>query len=421
MARIAEYILLASLILLFIIKGLIPAWQDIHSDFPNYYTSSRLLIEGEDISKIYDSDWFQKKAEEYGMGQHSRFSPFPPATAFLMLPIAWLEPLSAKRIWTALNLLVLVATVYLLRQLTQWNYMQCGILLFLTGIGLVSNFRMGQFYLILTALIILSHILVNRDKDLTAGIILGICAALKYFPAVFVLVYVLNGKRHLLVSFLVTVSIIWLSQLWVFGIEVHSIYFKEVLIPHLFGTISGQGSFSYLYQSWESLLKFLFLYDPAHNPNPFLNLPLALPIMKSIVYLTVIGVTIWTCLKCQLIKPYHKQDIQIYVVGFATLVLLPASATYHFLLLTFPVALFLIRIKAENRTIFWSVLLAYAVVGFIPYGFIFGQAWAGIGVVLAYPRLLIVTFIFLLTTLYTWKHLSTRKNELSVQQGNYSG
>jgi len=142
LARIAQYILLASLILLFIIKGLIPAWQDIHSDFPNYYTSSRLLIEGEDISKIYDSDWFQKKAEEYGMGQHSRFSPFPPATAFLMLPIAWLEPLSAKRIWTALNLLVLVATVYLLRQLTQWNYMQCGILLF--HHTLVQNIHPGK-------------------------------------------------------------------------------------------------------------------------------------------------------------------------------------------------------------------------------------------------------------------------------------
>jgi len=366
------------------------------------------MIEGEDLSKIYDSDWFRKKALEYGLDQQSRFSPFPPATAFLMLPIAWIEPLSAKRIWTGLNLVVLVATVYLLRQLTQWNYRQCAILLFLTGIGLVSNFRMGQFYLILTALIILSHILVNRDKDRTAGIILGICAALKYFPAVFVLVYVLNGKRHLLVSFLVTVSIIWLSQLWVFGLEVHSFYLKEVLIPHLFGTIPGQGSFSYLYQSWESLLKFLFLYDPEYNPNPFLNLPLALPIMKSIVYITVIGSTVGTCLKCQLIKPLHKQDIQIFMVGFATLVLLPASATYHFLLLTFPVALFLIRIKAENGTVFWSVLLAYAVVGFIPYGFIFGQAWTGMGVILAYPRLLIITFIFLLATWDTWKHLNAK-------------
>jgi hypothetical protein len=74
--------------------GIIPAWNNINSDFPNYYTASRLLIEGKDLSKIYDDEWFNQQIKNYGINERGKFSPFPPPTIFVMVPFAVFDPLT---------------------------------------------------------------------------------------------------------------------------------------------------------------------------------------------------------------------------------------------------------------------------------------------------------------------------------------
>ena len=56
------------LLSMFTIKiGVIPAWNSVNSDFPNYYISARLLTEGADFKHVYDDDWFNAKIRENGM------------------------------------------------------------------------------------------------------------------------------------------------------------------------------------------------------------------------------------------------------------------------------------------------------------------------------------------------------------------
>ncbi len=75
--------------------GIVPGWKNVESDFPNYYTASRIIIEGRDIDKLYDDQWFNSRIKEYGIEQQGKFSPFPPVTAFLMIPLVVFEPLNA--------------------------------------------------------------------------------------------------------------------------------------------------------------------------------------------------------------------------------------------------------------------------------------------------------------------------------------
>src|SRR5689334_21293702 len=94
--------------------GIVPAWSALDTDFPNYYTSARLVVEGRDISRIYEADWFQSRIYAEGIDRQGIFSPLPPVTALLMVPVAFLAPLPALRAWTVVNLLLLAANVILL-------------------------------------------------------------------------------------------------------------------------------------------------------------------------------------------------------------------------------------------------------------------------------------------------------------------
>jgi hypothetical protein len=83
-------------------------------------------------------------------------------------------------------------------------------------------------------------------------------------------------------------------------------------------------------------------------------------------------------------------------VGVVTLLLAPATATYHFALLWLPVALLVnhqIRRGALTRAAF--IIAAYAAIGFFPYGLALPFDGRGGLSVLAYPRLFLLLAIFL--------------------------
>jgi len=400
-----EYTLLILLSLYLLFYGIIPSWKSIHSDFPSYYVSSRIVLEGTSVEKLYDDDYFSKKAREYGIHRHVRFSPFPPATAFILLPLASLDPLAAQRIWTLVNIMALGACIYILKKITGWRYRPTAVFVLLGGIGLATNFRFGQFYLMLSLMIMTAYLLEKNGKLGWAGLLLGLGMVLKYFPVVFVLGYVISKSWKLVFYSVGTVFFLIVLQAVVFGPDLLLHYFNQVFWPHLDGKIGGQGTYSYLYQSWESLFNFLFVYHPDLNPNPLINWPVGKAIAKFLVHSMVLTSMVWIIWKIRANKLVGEKDIYLYLVGLAALVLLPASASYHFLLLTFPMALMIKVAAPDTQTLRLGMLVVpYVLIGFIPYGYLFamGKEWV---VVLAYPRLLLVSIIYIFSLIFTWQYI----------------
>ena len=400
-----EYTLLILLSLYLLFYGIIPAWKSIHSDFPNYYVSSRIVLEGTSVERLYDDGFFSEKAKEYGINRHTRFSPFPPATAFILLPLASLDPLTAQRIWTLVNIVALGACVYLLKKITGWQYRPTAVFVLLGGIGLATNFRFGQFYLMLSLMIMSAYLLEKNGKPGWAGLLLGLGMVLKYFPAVFVIGYAISKSWKLVIYSVGTVFLLIALQAVVFGPDLLLHYFYQVFWPHLEGKIGGQGTYSYLYQSWESLFNFLFVYHPDLNPNPLINWPVGKAFAKFLVHSMVLTSMVWIIWKIRANKLVGKKDIYLYLVGLAALVLLPASASYHFLLLTFPMALMIKVAAPDTQTLRLGMLVVpYVLIGFIPYGYLFamGKEWV---VVLAYPRLLLVSIIYIFSLIFTWQYI----------------
>lgn len=400
-----EYTLLILLSIYLLFYGIIPSWKSIHSDFPSYYVSSRIVLEGTSVEKLYNDDYFSEKAREYGIDRHVRFSPFPPATAFILLPLASLDPLAAQRIWTLVNIIALGACIYILKKITCWRYRPTAVFVLLGGIGLATNFRFGQFYLMLSLMIMTAYLLEKNGKLGWAGLLLGLGMVLKYFPMVFVLGYVISKSWKLVFYSVGTVFFLIALQAVVFGPDLLQHYFNQVFWPHLEGKIGGQGAYSYLYQSWESLFNFLFVYHPDLNPNPLINWPVGKAIAKFLVHSMVLTSMVWIIWKIRANKLVGEKDIYLYLVGLAALVLLPASASYHFLLLTFPMALMIKVAAPDTQTLRLGMLVVpYVLIGFIPYGYLFamGKEWV---VVLAYPRLLLVSIIYIFSLIFTWQYI----------------
>jgi len=221
---------------------------------------------------------------------------------------------------------------------------------------------------------------------------------------VFVIGFAMSRSRKLVIYSVATVAFLIALQGVVFGPDLLQHYFIQVLLPHLDGEIKGQGAYSYLYQSWESLFKFLFVFHPDYNPNPFIPWIAGKEIAKLLVYAMVLGSTVWIIWKSNAVELDKRKDIYLYTVGLAAMVLLPASASYHFLLLAFPMAL-LVKFASRETTPLQLVMLVmlYALIGFIPYGnsFEIGRSW---GVILAYPRLLLMSAIYIFSLVFTWQY-----------------
>jgi hypothetical protein len=79
------------------------------------------------------------------------------------------------------------------------------------------------------------------------------------------------------------------------------------------------------------------------------------------------------------------------------LVILPASATYHFVLMLVPMLL-LVSSHLVSSTVNGFMIGAYILLGYLPYVALFRIA-NQIGVVFAFPRLLLVSFIFCLVSI----------------------
>ena len=365
--------------------GLKPAWTGIHSDFPNYYVSARVILAGEDRALLYDDTWFQTKIHEAGIEEQGKFSSFPPCTAFVMLPLAPFAPQTAKRLWTSFNLAMVAVCCLLLVRLTGWRAHSCLLLLLGCGMGLTNTFRLGQFYLVLTAMIMGAWLLQQHKFYRWAGILLGMAVSLKYMPVVFLLP-LLPRKRVVVGVALATVCCITLIEVLVYGPHAWWGFFTTTFLPHLDGTIVNQGGYAHAFQSFNSFYRNLFLQDAIANPHPFLDLPLAYAIAKWATLALIGGVTVF------FYRRLCHPDQRFALIGVTTMLVLPASATYHFLLLVPPLALLGRDLQRQGQERILIVLVAiFAGIGFMPY-----WRFKALPLFFQYPRLWAMLLLWLL-------------------------
>lgn len=399
-------LLLALLSSALVWRGILPAVSKVDTDFPNYFTAARIVADGGPVERLYDDSWFQSQMQRYHIGNpaEGKFAPFPPPTALLMVPLAELEPLTALRVMVALSLLCLIGASVLLARVLSWSYLQATAFVLLAGYANFNALRFGQPYMLVSLLCILGYFAWQRGAPFWAGVCLGVFVPIKYLPVVWLVYFALRREWRLVLGGAVAILAVVGASIAVLGWRLHEIFLRSVIGNHLTANLSMQNPFSASFQSFDSLYRRLFVFDAGLNPQPWLastRLDMVVLILTKGLLLSG-GVA--ALIKCARGTVSDSVAFSVGTLGVLTMLLAPATATYHFVLLWLPVGLLINQFYRNRAPVLASLMLGmYAFIGFLPYGHAMRFEGRGGLTVLSYPRLFVLLAMFLLCISFAWR------------------
>ena len=337
------------------------AWSKLNTDFPNYYLTARLVHEDYDTARIYEWRWFQREKDHRSIDDPIvGLIPITPFSTLIMWPISEMPALAAKHVWMLVNLALLVPLCWLLRSLTGLSYQRIGLVCALS-FPLHRNMLFGQFYLFLLVLIVAACWAYLKEFYLLSGALIAIAAACKIFPVLFLALFLQRRNWRALGSALVTGTVIAAISIAVFGWNVHRTYLHEIL-PW---TLHGEGGSPYVTSaaSISTILHYLFLNEPEWNPHPWHNSPLVYSVLQPALQMLMLAPAILLIRR----KDRMPRRIILEWVGLlaASLAISTMPASYHFVLMVFPVCV-LSALLIERRSVGWliALLIAYLGIGF---------------------------------------------------------
>jgi hypothetical protein len=358
-------VILFLLLSLFHIKyGVIPGWNKIVSDFPNYFCSAKLVATRQDPAILYNDTAFNRAMHNDGIFVLGQFSLYPPSTALLMVPLTRFTPLSAKRIWLCIDVILLFTCIMLIRKITGLDFFTAGCIIMVSGFCLTNDLMLGQVYLLMLAATLSGYYFIKTLRPFRGSFLWGFVMSLKYYTIV--LVPVLLWKKHfkVLAGMLISFLLINLLTLFFTGTAVYDYFLTHIFSAHLAGKINGQEAFSLQFQSFESLLNRLFVKDDVFNPYPFYESVVCWWMFKSVLYIIFTAAAVWLLFTA-------RNSVYFFETGAAVLITLllllePGSASYHLLLLVFPVVMAAVILDKRPVTAIFPLLACLAAIGFLP-------------------------------------------------------
>lgn len=346
--------------------------------FPTYYTASRLLDEGEDVSRFYDDDWFSSNIKRYVPDVYEIYHVNMPTTSLILLPLVKFDYSTARKIWTIFNLIILIgAVLFLIKKFSYKEFWVPMILiLFLSYQPLYANFLFGQAYILILCLLIVAWYAYVSGNEKLLGIAIGLIFILKSAGFIFWLFLLVQKRwRSLVWGLAAMFIIILLSMPWI-GINAWQTYAGKITdfvsIPSLSVTA---------YQTLHSFFHHLTTFNQQWNPEPLINLPLLGNLLSILSVLIIAGVSSFIAFKI------NKSEMAFGIFMVAGLLVSPASLDYHYTILLLPILILINNLQKHSTTMLWiMILILISLISvYLPYASprLARGGWA----VFAYPKL----------------------------------
>ena len=369
---------------------LIPAWGHIETDFPSYYTAAWAISHDRDVSDVYDPEWFQREAELGGIhGIAALFNQYPPFTALVMWPLAKLPPLEVKRLWILFSLSALVITIILVSRITEWSSLWVTLIALLGGDALGNNFTFGQFYIVLTFMLVLAFYWMDRLPPL-AGILVALGAVTKIFPVVFILYFAVT-RRLRAATWAVGASVAFtIIGIVVIGWTPYRVYVDEVLPRTLRGEMLDP--YNVHWNTLAALARRALVFEAGLNPEPILNAPLVYFFLRTFITVVVLLVT-FMLLRPRVSKDQPASELVPFAFIIAALLVVMPIQTGHLQIVLFPGIAALVHTTKDVR-LRGSLLLLFALICSNVMGA--GTGWSrGWAMLVAFPRVYLVLALWL--------------------------
>ncbi len=357
--HLLEWLLVAALSGMFLLHGIVPGWRTLDSDFPDYYMVARLYRSGYRLDRIYEWEWLQRQKDRLELSKPLvGYAPNPPLCFTLVLPLASLPPLAAKRCWLLVNLVLLAAVVALLRRMTQLPWRRLSILVLIAVVPLSNNFALGQIYVVLLLLMTLALYAWLNRRNTVCGLLLAAGAVVKLYPAVFVLYFVRKKQWRTAATLLAGIVASVAAAVWLVGLETVRAFATEVLPRAMRGELMDP--YNLRLNSIVVLLHHLFVAEPDLNPSPLAHLPRMYAIMQPVCMALLIATVLVLLSACR--RDPQREKINWALFTGLMLLISPQPATYHYVLLITPAIIVIDHALQVHRRLATALIAAYAIV-----------------------------------------------------------
>jgi hypothetical protein len=365
----------------FCFSALPKAWRTLHTDFPNYYLTARLIRERVDTARAYEWQWIQREKDHRSIDQRVvGLAPITPFSTLLILPIAKLPPLMAKHVWIVVNLGLLIAVCFLLSSISGLSRWQTGILLG-ASIPLQRNLAFGQYYILLLFVLSAACWASQRRHACWAGTLVGVAAALKIYPILLLLYFLRKKEWKGVAACVVTLCAAFGISILVLGWGMHRTYLNEVLPWTLHGECLPP--YNLASQSLSTLLHKLFVYEPQWNPHPAVQAAWLLAVLHPLLQAALmVPAVLWINRRETNADRVALEWSGLLIVALAISTI---AASYHLTVLIIPVAVLCAYFLRERK----YLGLAWTSICFIAAGYPGWRSDVGGGwhSLLAVPRL----------------------------------
>ena len=238
-------------------------------------------------------------------------------------------------------MLCLVCSIILLTRILSWSFVDSAVFVLLSGYAVLNALRFGQPYILVSVSCILGYYAYCKGRPLLAGMCFGLFTPIKYFPAshshlLCIPEGVEGGARRSDRNSGIVTSV----SIGVLGWKIHEDFLSSVLGNHLIGKLDYAGPFyrelSVIRFALSSAIHFRRDVESAAVVR---SLPRLQGIGVLITKASILLAAIATLVKLARSGATTATAPSIGILGILTLLLAPATATYHFVLLWLPVGL----------------------------------------------------------------------------------
>jgi hypothetical protein len=334
------------------------AWTHLGTDFPNYYTAAVAARHHEPLPDYYDWTWFARRMNRAGIeNQLGGYVPQSPATMLPMIPIAGVPPLTAKRIWLVLDLVLLPAVIGMLARMTGVRWELLAILVLCGYRSLMTNFLFGQYYIFLLFLMTLTLRLFAENLDGVSGFVSGATAVMKLYPGPLVIYFVAKRAWASVLGMIAGALCVGGIALLLFGWSGIAFYLTHILPRTLEG--SSVDPYNAATATPNVMLHKLFLRETELNPHPLFYKPWLFFFLRTAMQLGLVGFA-----AMGIVWKGERDRLRDFAWFLILLVLISSSTANHtYILLLAPVAV-LLRGASLYRTLY--LFASYAVMNLYP-------------------------------------------------------
>lgn len=259
-----------------------------------------------------------------------------PVIALLCIPFSIINLNIAQILVSALSVLCIILTIYIL--VKNSNFYKEPILLllglFVINGPLVYSLREGNSTHFVLLLLLAALISLETKREVWAGILLAISALIKLPLFLFGIYFLLRKRWRVFLAMSVATGVVVGASLLLFGIDLHQVWLQQCVLAN-----SGNPVAAYNVQSLDGFLARLLTDGNLFNWNP-VTVGWQFKVVRYVLLSVLVGGAIWICWRSKPPITSEDENLEFSIVLCMAVIISPISWTHYYLFLLLPLSLY---------------------------------------------------------------------------------